>query len=97
MSSWNDSEKIAREQLNLSEDYSLEMASIEVSDIDLDYRDDIFDQMEEDPGYGPSTEMIMEIIDKHITYIKLPTGMMLVKMTAKDQPDVWGFIQLEVK
>jgi len=93
MSAWGVAERFAREEYNLSDDYSLEMASVEVSDIDLGYRDAIFDRCEDDIGFGSSPEMIMEILDKHTTYIRLPAGMFLVKMAAVDQPDVWGFIQ----
>lgn len=94
MSAWGDSEEIARKQLNLSDDYKLGMAAIEVSDIDLMYQEEIFDQME-GMGIDSSPEMAIEIIEKHITYIALPAGMFLVKMTAEGQPDVWGFVQQE--
>lgn len=71
MGAWNDSEKIARKQLNLSDHYLLVVASSEVSDINLEYQDEIFAQCENDIGLGSLPEMIMEILDKHITYLTL--------------------------
>lgn len=93
MGAWIDAERIARTQFNLSDDYVLEIASVQVSDIDLAYKDKIFNQIEDDIRFGSSPEMIVELMEQCITYIQLPAGIFLVKMVADNQPGVWGFIQ----